>query len=107
MNETTWENVSELPPPGNMMGNGSEEARAAFVRLGNGIFTTVRDQIVRRFGGISKELRVLDFGCGHGRVALPFYHAHEKPTNCCDVNPKSIEYLARTRWRSADKNPFC
>ena len=39
------------------------------------------------------QLDILDFGCGVGRVALPFFFKYKKPSICADVDDAVIQYL--------------
>ena len=36
---------------------------------------------------------ILEFGCGVGRIALPFFHKYGRPSACVDVSQSSIDYL--------------
>lgn len=39
--------------------------------------------------------RILDFGCGIGRVALKLWKDAGAPSHGCDINPDAIEYLGQ------------
>jgi SAM-dependent methyltransferase len=92
---TAWYEAFELPPPGNMMFGASDQARQDFIRIGTSIFETLEREVIGHFGGVTSEMKVLDFGCGNGRIALPFFHAHRKPTAAVDPNPHVIAFLQR------------
>jgi SAM-dependent methyltransferase len=46
-------------------------------------------------GEINPTTKVLDFGCGVGRIAMPLYHEHRYPTHAVDVSPWCVGYLKR------------
>lgn len=91
-----WYEAFELPKAGNMMFSGNDSHRKEFIRIGASIFSTIEKELIGYYGGISSDMKILDFGCGIGRVALPFFHAYRKPTNACDPNPNCISYLEKT-----------
>ena len=39
--------------------------------------------------------KVLDFGCGIGRVALKLWQETGLPTHGCDINPDAIDYISK------------
>lgn len=91
-----WHEVYELPRGGNMMFGNDEKSRQNFIKIGTQIFQTLEREIISHAGGISEDMQILDFGCGNGRIALPFFHAYGKPTAAVDPNPYVIDYLKRT-----------
>jgi SAM-dependent methyltransferase len=91
-----WADQYPLPPVGNMMRPGNE-ARGVFIRQGTRMFAAIERCIEEHgFQKPIRELDILDFGCGNGRVALPFFHKHGRPNACVDVDPAVIAYLAKT-----------
>ena len=90
-----WHEAYELPRGGNMMFGNDEKSRREFIEIGTSIFKTLEQEIVWHAGGITPDMQILDLGCGNGRIALPFYHAHKKPTAAVDPNPWVIDYLKR------------
>jgi SAM-dependent methyltransferase len=76
-----------MPPNINMMG-------PAFVQQGTNIFRSVENCILKHLPQRDiEELQILDFGCGVGRVALPFFFKYRRPSYCVDVDEASIAYL--------------
>lgn len=93
---TEWARAYKLPRGGNMMFGNDDKARQDFIDIGTSIFETLEQEIVAHCSAVISELEVLDLGCGNGRIALPFYHKHQKPTAAVDPNPHVIEYLQHT-----------
>lgn len=83
-----WYERFELPPLGNMMQPGPE-AKENFIRLGTNIAKNVHEALSAHIPDMNGR-RVLDFGCGVGRLAMPLYHWHGYPTDCVDVSPWCI-----------------
>lgn len=90
-----WHEALELPRDGNMMFSGSPEHRAEFIALGERMFGELEAEALAHFGELRPGLTMLDFGCGVGRIALPFFHHHGLPTAASDTNRKAIEFIAR------------
>jgi SAM-dependent methyltransferase len=88
----SWAKAYELPPRLNMMKN-----KDRFVASGTRIFATIERCIktYKRDKPI-EALDILEFGCGVGRIALPFFHKYGRPNACVDVSRASIEYLKKT-----------
>jgi len=94
--DIAWADAFELPASGNMMKAGPE-GRGVFVRQGTRMFAVIEDQILRhRFSRPIEALDVLDFGCGVGRVAMPFFHRYGRPSACVDVEAAAIAFMQRT-----------
>lgn len=91
--DTEWTKHFTLPPPGNMMEN-HDKRHAVFIKQGTLMFEAIENCIQKHMpqGNIS-DLKILDFGCGVGRVALPFFHKYKRPSDCVDVDAKCIDYL--------------
>lgn len=100
MNEMTqildakWATQFELPPKGNMMESGPH-SREVFIRQGSRMFGVIEKCIEENVRKPIKDLNILDFGCGNGRVALPFFHNYGKPSMCLDVDAGVVDYLRR------------
>ena len=91
--DKSWAENATLPPPGNMM-QGGEEGREVFVNQGSRLFKTIETEILRQFPDKPiVELDILDFGCGVGRITLPFYYFYKQPTAACDVDDSAITFL--------------
>lgn len=54
----------------------------------------VHDELTRVVGDLADK-KILDFGCGIGRISLMLHHMVQQPTHACDVNVFSIEYMKR------------
>ena len=86
-----WGDHFKLPPNVNMMKNRTKDE---FVQTGTNIFMAVENAIKDHMPGRTiEQLDVLEFGCGVGRIVLPFFHKYGRPNACVDVMPKYIDYL--------------
>lgn len=91
--DTGWSQRFKLPPSGNMMAKGPD-AQGVFVRQGTRMFAVIERCILAHgFDRPIPDLSILDFGCGNGRVALPFFDKYHRPSVCADVDPQVIAYL--------------
>ncbi len=91
--DVAWRRAVELPPASEMKlvaGSGSADS---FVNQGTRMARVVAGEIVDFFGEFRKDLRILDFGCGVGRVLLPISRTHAARWFACDVNEGAIAYL--------------
>ncbi|HVZ53346.1 MAG TPA: class I SAM-dependent methyltransferase [Pseudolabrys sp.] len=87
--ETAWADHYTLPPKGNMM-----ITPQAFIEGGTRIFATIERTIAEFLPGRRiEEMEILDFGCGVGRVALPFFYKYKRPTACVDLPKIYVDYL--------------
>ncbi|MFC3725787.1 class I SAM-dependent methyltransferase [Neoaquamicrobium sediminum] len=59
----------------------------------NTIEPEITSHLKHHFGWKRFGRRVLDFGCGVGRVALKMYAENKWPTDACDVNPAAVRYI--------------
>lgn len=60
--------------------------------IATAIFRKLRDNL----GEDLENKKILDFGCGVGRVALHLHHRCGAPSHGCDVNAEAVEYLDAT-----------
>lgn len=88
-----WHEFYTLPPYGNMMQPG-ENARENFIRIGDEISGNMYDTLTEHAGHLGTK-KVLEFGCGVGRLVMPLYHRHRVPTHACDVSGWCIGFLKR------------
>ena len=88
-----WASHFRLPDPGNMMERHDERVRV-FINQSTKITDSIIE-CIRKYSGETPvdALRILDFGCGVGRVVLPMYYNLKKPDQCVDVDPAVIAYL--------------
>jgi hypothetical protein len=70
--------------------------KESFVQNGTQIFLTL-EAAIRRYKPDADigSLDIIDFGCGVGRVAIPFFHKYGRPSACVDLQANAIKYLAR------------
>lgn len=64
-----------------------------FLGHGERMTREIRQELLSLLGGFNSDQRVLDFGCGIGRIALKLWHDQKLPTHGCDINPEAISYL--------------
>jgi SAM-dependent methyltransferase len=72
-----------------------------FVRQSDKITPMIYRKLRDHVGDPLSEKRILDFGCGVGRVALQLRARWGAPSHCRDVNRKAIKYL-RKQLKDAD-----
>jgi SAM-dependent methyltransferase len=66
-----------------------------FVNQSNKITPMVYRKLRDHVGEPLAEKKILDFGCGVGRIALQLYAKWGVPSHCRDVNAKAIKYLRK------------
>ncbi|MGV6846904.1 MAG: methyltransferase domain-containing protein [Marinibacterium sp.] len=88
-----WAKAYQLPEPGNMMESHAKREQV-FVNQGTAMAQAMLNAIETCSGRSIGDLKVLDFGCGVGRVAMPLFFHVGKPDACVDVDPAAIAYLA-------------
>ena len=86
-----WRGPIEQPPERELRRGGPANLDV-FVIQGRRITETIQAQLEAL--GIGQGARVLDFGAGLGRVAMPLHEATGLPTDACDVNGAAMNYLA-------------
>lgn len=67
-----------------------KEDRKVFFQSGEKHVENILSVINSRFGGLSQKNSVLDFGCGVGRVTIPFARRFEKVVGV-DIAPSMLE----------------
>lgn len=67
----------------------------AFVLSGNRIAGALYAILLGFFGDSLYQKRILEFGCGYGRVFLPLHHGLELDLFGCDVNAGAIKYMRK------------
>ncbi|WP_083202623.1 class I SAM-dependent methyltransferase [Stappia indica] len=91
-----WYERFEMPPPGNVRHPG-QKGLDDFIRIGSNIAKNVYGALAPHLprepeGG----LKVLDFGCGVGRVAMPLYHHYNIPSHGVDVSPWCVSVIKKS-----------
>jgi SAM-dependent methyltransferase len=91
-----WGSYYQLPSPGNMMEQ-HDRREKTFVNQGTKMATAIIE-CIHKYRPIQSlaDMKILDFGCGVGRVALPLFYHFQKPDHCVDVDPNVISYLKNT-----------
>ena len=89
-----YENIKK-PPSENILRTCRQGEWSAFVKEGTFISQNIIDEINTRIDKKINSLNILEFGCGCGRVSLPFYfNTGGGLTHACDVDPSGTSYLA-------------
>ncbi|MBP9184516.1 MAG: class I SAM-dependent methyltransferase [Fuscovulum sp.] len=92
--ELAWGDAFEMPPKVNMFRGGNKDT---FVKNGTQIFKLLEGAIQKYKPGVDiSKLDVLDFGCGVGRVAMPFFHKYGRPTAAVDIQRFAVDFLSKT-----------
>ena len=73
----------------------TDEARAQFFRSGEQYVTHLLALVGRHFDPAFKPRRVLDFGCGVGRLAIPFARRATEEAVGVDIAPAMLELCRR------------
>lgn len=92
--EMAWAQNMEMPPIEEMRLIGSNSV-PIFLQQGTRMAKVLSNNIKEYFGDVPPTLKLLDFGCGVGRVLLPLSTMLDVQWHACDVNGNAIEYLRR------------
>src|SRR5215207_5994036 len=85
-----------LPPPKLRVAVDGRSADAQrFIRVGRQSAQRVRGAIAAAGADISRFERILDFGCGCGRVARHWANLQGPEICGCDQNPELVEWCSR------------
>lgn len=69
----------------------------AFVSTGKQAAKIISSEFISRLGSLDSTKRILDFGCGSGRVALNLLRDHKNlKLYCNDVDAEAVEFLSLT-----------
>lgn len=91
---TKWHEQVPRPPLDNMIRIGGHKEWQVFVNAGEGIASVLIDKARDLLGDDLKGKRILDFGCGVGRIAMPFYFQTDGAlTHACDIDDSAVNYL--------------
>jgi SAM-dependent methyltransferase len=90
--ELEWAGRIDLPAAHQMKRIGSATADS-FVRQGTRMARVIERELRVYFGDLQVNLRILDFGCGAGRVLLPLSDRLKAEWHASDVDETAIEYL--------------
>lgn len=89
--DKTWAVGLKFPPTVNMFKRGNQEN---FIQAGTQIFSVIEEKIKKAKPGVDiSTMDILDFGCGVGRVVLPFQYKYHRPNHACDLKKAYIDYL--------------
>jgi ubiquinone/menaquinone biosynthesis C-methylase UbiE len=102
---STWWSTIEQPPAENMARVSGAKEFERFVADGRSIAKRVAAHI-KTFAGHVSDPKILDFGCGCGRVALPMYFDHGALTHACDIDASATAYLGRVLPIDVRTTPF-
>jgi ubiquinone/menaquinone biosynthesis C-methylase UbiE len=94
MSQANWWLLVEQPDAQNMLRIGSYKDFATFVSAGRDIARRINGHI-STFAGEGRGLKILDFGCGVGRVALPMFFEYGRLSHACDIDDSATAYLRR------------
>ncbi|HEX6251462.1 MAG TPA: class I SAM-dependent methyltransferase [Gemmatimonadaceae bacterium] len=81
----------------------TDRARAEFFESGERYVESLLDTIGRHVGSVAADARVLDFGCGVGRLAIPFARRFAEVVGV-DVAPSMLEEARRNCTAAGLKN---
>jgi SAM-dependent methyltransferase len=81
------------PPPTENMARVVGKDYEVFVRSGRSLAAKIKGH-VDHWAGTGRDLTVLDFGCGCGRIALPMFFEQGMLTHACDIDASATAYLA-------------
>ena len=84
-----------IPPKENMVRVGAP-TETDFIKGGDVVFSALNSALSDVFGTPGPDHRILDFGCGSGRVALPFLENYPVSLYCTDVDRSAIDFLSRS-----------
>jgi len=93
--ELAWAEQIEMPDTAEMQRIGSGDSEM-FLQQGTRMAKVLAENITEFFGHVPPDLKILDFGCGVGRVLLPLVNLVDAQWHACDVNDRAIDYLSRT-----------
>ena len=88
----SWTSRYQQPPIEEMNRVGATNWKV-FVDQANDMVPTLLTELRNHLGTTDTDAKVLDFGCGVGRIALRLHAEHGWPTHACDVNPAAVTYL--------------
>jgi len=84
-----------------------------FLSIGEAMLESIRDAVAAAGTPVAAPLRVLDFGCGCGRVARHWEGVDEVELHGCDYNPElvgwceeSLPFMALMRNELAPPSPY-
>lgn len=89
-----WMEKIEKPTRENLKRVGSENWDE-FISQGVSIANTVYQELSNNLDGSLQNKKILDFGCGIGRVLLPMVFEKGIPVSGCDIDDTAITYLRR------------
>lgn len=86
--------VIDLPPDELMRRVGGSSSYAVYRMHGLKIFTDLIDQI-NKYENLAKTKRLLDWGCGCGRLTAHFLLERQRPeVHGCDIDGEAVEWCA-------------
>lgn len=89
-----WYSEFEIPPQFQLQNVGTQSWEQ-FTEQSEHIVPEVKRELLNCLETACKKPKVLDFGCGIGRIALKLWQDCQLPTHGCDINPEAISYLNR------------
>jgi 2-polyprenyl-3-methyl-5-hydroxy-6-metoxy-1,4-benzoquinol methylase len=89
---TGWWTQIDPPPLANLARVSGNDYQV-FVRMGRTVARRIAAHI-DEWLGTDRDLTILDFGCGCGRIAMPMFFEHGKITHACDIDDSATTYLA-------------
>ncbi|MCP5416037.1 MAG: class I SAM-dependent methyltransferase [Chromatiaceae bacterium] len=89
-----WKATIEQPTYLNLKRIGSNNWEE-FVAQGERISKSIYEEMATFYPDGMKAKRILDFGCGVGRVILPLHFNYDLDIHGCDIDRTAIEYLSK------------
>ena len=87
-------NIFDRPePPAKNLSRVGSQTFNVHVKSGWRILGVLEKEINEHYGEINSSTKILDFGCGVGRVSIPIIQKYNTQLYCTDVDHTAIEFM--------------